>query len=92
MGWVVKAKPRPLHHRERPVTYPTGGWMGPRAGLEGCFHRDSIPDRPSLSESLYFVKLNCSTRALGWFYVVMNNVFLYIICFKKKIINPTSTR
>ena len=30
--------------------------MGPRAGLDGrkiSLHRDSIPDRPALSQSLY---------------------------------------
>ena len=33
--------------RERPGTHRTGGWVGPRAGLDGCEksrpHRDSIP-------------------------------------------------
>jgi hypothetical protein len=45
-GWVVNATPRPLYPRERPGTHSTGGWVGPRAGLEGCrkshHHRDSI--------------------------------------------------
>jgi len=35
--------------RERPGTRFTGGWMGPRVGLDRCGksrpHRDSIPDR-----------------------------------------------
>jgi hypothetical protein len=35
MGWVVNATPRPLYPRERPGTH-TGGWVGPRAGLDGC--------------------------------------------------------
>ena len=48
MGWVVNATPRPLYPRERPGTHCIGGWMGPRAGLDGCGksrppHRDSIP-------------------------------------------------
>jgi len=47
MGWVVNATPRPLYSRKRPDTHCIGGWMGPRAGLEGCgksrTHRDSIP-------------------------------------------------
>ena len=33
--------------REKPDTQCTGGWVGPRAGLDGCgksrLHRDSIP-------------------------------------------------
>ena len=36
MGWVVKATLRPLYPREIPDTHCTGGWVGPRAGLDGC--------------------------------------------------------
>ena len=35
-GWVANATPRPLYPRERPGTHCTGGWVGPRAGLDGC--------------------------------------------------------
>ena len=35
-GWVVSTTPRPLYPRERPGTYCTGGWVGPRAGLDVC--------------------------------------------------------
>ena len=46
-GWVVNATPRPLYPRERPGTHCTGGYVGPRVGLDGCgksrAHRDSIP-------------------------------------------------
>ena len=35
MGWVVNATPRSLYPRERPGTHFTGGWVGPRAGLDG---------------------------------------------------------
>jgi hypothetical protein len=31
---VVGATPRPLYPRERPGTHCTGGWVGPRAGLD----------------------------------------------------------
>jgi hypothetical protein len=34
MGWVVNATPRPLYPRERPGTHFTGGWVGPRAGVD----------------------------------------------------------
>jgi hypothetical protein len=34
-GWVVNATPRPLYLRERPGTHCIGGWVGPRAGLDG---------------------------------------------------------
>jgi len=44
--------PAALYPRERPGTHFTGGWVGPRAGLNGReyhLHRDSIPDRPTRS-------------------------------------------
>jgi len=58
MGWLVNATPRPLYSRERPGTHCTGGWVGPRAGLEGCgISRPPppgirSPDRTARSESL----------------------------------------
>jgi hypothetical protein len=46
-GWVVSTMSRPLYPRERPGTHCTGGWVGPRAGLDVCeksrLYRDSIP-------------------------------------------------
>jgi hypothetical protein len=52
-GWVVNATPG----RERPGTQCLGGWVGIRAGLDGCgkFHPIRIRplDRPACSESLY---------------------------------------
>jgi hypothetical protein len=45
MGWVVTL--RPLYPLERPGTNFIGGWVGLRAGLDGCgkshLHRDLIP-------------------------------------------------
>jgi hypothetical protein len=53
---VVSSTPRPLYPWERPGTQCTGGWMGPRAGLDVCEisrpYRDSIPG-PSSSQSRY---------------------------------------
>ena len=44
---VVNATPRPLYPRERPGTHFIGGWVDPRAGLNGLgkfpLYRDSIP-------------------------------------------------
>jgi hypothetical protein len=44
---VVNFTSRPLYPRERPGTRCIGGWVCPRAGLNGCGkshpHRDSIP-------------------------------------------------
>jgi hypothetical protein len=45
-GWVVNVTPRPLYPRERPGNHCRGGWVGLRAGLDGCGkyrpHWDSI--------------------------------------------------
>ena len=51
---MVSSTPRPhFTPRERPGTHFTGGWVGPRGGLDRCGksrpHRDSIPDRPTRS-------------------------------------------
>ena len=35
MGLVINATPRPLYRRGRPCTPSLGGWVGPRAGLDG---------------------------------------------------------
>ena len=47
MWWVVNATPLPLYPREKPRTHCIGGWVGPRASLNGCGmsrpHRDPIP-------------------------------------------------
>jgi len=47
MGFVVNVTTRPLYSRERVGTHCIGGWVGLRAGLDGCGksrpHRDSIP-------------------------------------------------
>jgi len=45
--------PAALYPRERPGTHFTGGWLGPKAGLDGrkiSFQPDSIPDCPSFPE------------------------------------------
>ena len=36
MELVVNATPRPLYPRERLGTHCRRGWVGPRAGLDGC--------------------------------------------------------
>jgi len=56
-GWMVNATPRPLYPRERPGTHCTGGWVGPRAGLDGCGKSFPTgfrsPDRLARGESLH---------------------------------------
>jgi len=36
MGWVVSPTPRQLYTQEWPGTNGIGGWVGLRAGLDGC--------------------------------------------------------
>jgi len=56
-GWSTSRPSRSLPMGKRPGTNCTGGWVGPRAGLDRCgksrLHRDSIPNRPARSQSLY---------------------------------------
>ena len=44
---VVNATPRPFYARKLRSTHCAGGWVGRRAGLDGCGkshpHRDSTP-------------------------------------------------
>jgi hypothetical protein len=57
LGWVVNATPRPLYPQERPGTHCIGGWVDPKAGLDGAekLAHTGIrsPDRPARSELLY---------------------------------------
>jgi len=45
--WGVSVTPRPLFTPGRSGTHCTGGWVGPRDGLDRCgnprLYRDSIP-------------------------------------------------
>jgi hypothetical protein len=56
-GWVVSTTPRPIYPRERLGTHCTGGWVGPRAGLDVCEkfrpHRDFF----LFDRSLWFIIL-----------------------------------
>ena len=55
--WSAARPGRTLYPRERHGTHCTGGWVGPRAGLDRCGksrpHRDPIPDRLARSQLLY---------------------------------------
>jgi hypothetical protein len=52
MGWVVNATPRPIYPRKWLGAHCIGGWVDPRAGVDGCgksrLHSDiRFPDRPA---------------------------------------------
>ena len=65
---MVNATPRPLYPPERPSTHCTGGWVGRRAGLDGCGKSRPTgirsPDRPDLSESLHRLRYPGPRRVL----------------------------
>jgi len=71
--------PAALYPLERPGTHCTGSWMGPRAGLDGAENlfppRDSIPDRPARSQSLYRLSYRAHTS-------IFPSVFTSITCFR----------
>jgi hypothetical protein len=59
--------PAALYPRGKdPGTHWTGGWVGPRAGLDAearrkilCLCRGSNPDRPARSQTLYYKMKSC---------------------------------
>ena len=66
--------PAALYPRERPTTHFTGGWVGPRAGLEGLKFSSPPgfdPDRPSRSQSLY--RLSYPAHSQGVPHVLWNS-------------------
>ena len=70
-GWVFNATPRPLYPRVRLGTHCKGGWVGPRAGLDGCGKSRPLPgfdprNRPSRSESLYRLSYHGPTEKLRY--------------------------
>ena len=56
-----------LYPRERPCTHCTGGWVGPRAGLDGCGKSGPpcirSPDRPVRSQSPYQLSFPAHMRS-----------------------------
>ena len=67
--------PAALYSRERPGTHCTGGWVGPRAGLDRCGKSRPpagirSPDRPACIQSLYRLSY---TDPLSFMYVTVKN-------------------
>ena len=64
------ARPSRTLPQGRPGAHFRGGWVGPRAGLDGRKsrpHRDSIPDRPARSQSLYRLSYSAHTEVYNRF-------------------------
>jgi len=76
-GWVVNDMPRLLYPWGRPSTHWVGGWLGPRASLDGCGksrpHQVRSPDCSAHSKLLY----RLSYPVLFWFLVGAR--YLYIV-------------
>ena len=75
--------PAALYPRERPGTHFTGGWVGPRAGLDdGKFrpHRNSIPDRPAHSSVAMPTELPGPLQRNKWalFSVVLHSHLIFM--------------
>ena len=60
---MVNATPWPLYPQERPGTHCIGGWVGPRASLDGC--RKTRPTRTFFfyERNTLFYHLNNITRS-----------------------------
>jgi hypothetical protein len=63
---VISITPWSLYPQERPGTYCTGAWVGPRAGLDVCEksrpHGAWSPDRPARNQSLYRLRYPAYSR------------------------------
>ena len=86
MGWVVNATTRPLYPREQPGTHCIGGWVGPKAGLDGCGksrpHRDSILGMSNPYRVAIPTTLSRPTH-------IRSNIYLYIHESPFEIQNPS---
>jgi hypothetical protein len=97
-GWVVSTAPRKFYPRERPGTHCTGGWVGPRAGLDVC--EKSRPHRDSHKNVTWTIK-NFSVSAHS-IYATQSKVFLLhfhitisrmsLLLFLTNVINPNFQR
>jgi hypothetical protein len=84
-GWVVSNRPR-LHFTPRKDPVPIlqeAGWA-PRpvwTGGKSCPHRNSIPDRPARSQSLYRLSYLPTLRIYIYIYIKMcvYIIFLYYL-------------
>ena len=76
----VSTTPRPLYPWDRPRTHCTGGWVGPRAGLDECGKISPptgirSPYRSARSESLYRLSYPGRLRYRGFRnYIISLNI------------------
>jgi hypothetical protein len=82
MWWVVNATPRPLYLRERPGALCVGGWVSPRAGLDGCGKSRPPPGfDPRTVQPLASRYTVYAIPALIYFYIVY--IFICIFIYNK---------
>jgi hypothetical protein len=83
---VVSTTPRPLYPWEIPGTHCTGGWVGPRAGLDVCEksrpHQDSIPGPSRQLHICNFIHGHvCETEIPAELYVRLLLMLIYILSY-----------
>jgi hypothetical protein len=81
-GWGVSVTPRPLFTppRERPDTHCTGGWVGPRAGLDRCGKSRSPPGfEPRIAQPVASGYTDYTTPPVcsGWFHSRQGYAFFF---------------
>ena len=80
-GWSA-SRPGRLYPREGPATHCIGGWVGPRAGLDGCRKsRPSgirSPDLATTEASVFLYSMYASVQYINIISMIPNNM-------KKKI-------
>jgi hypothetical protein len=90
--------PAALYPEERPDTHCTGGWMGPRGGVNRCGksrpHRDSIPGPSSPSRSLYQLSYPAHFTLRPWYKIILHfyPVSQKSLIFKIQLYNSQVTR
>jgi hypothetical protein len=93
-GWVVSITPRPRFTpgQRAPGTHCTGGWVGPRAGLDVevrgkilCLCRGSNPGSPVRGQLLYWLMYPAPILTIFFFIITINIAGRFLFSHLRKI-------